>query len=142
MISFDVLINAPTEDAIFAAIIAKLKSLGLPADQWNNRGVAIGFIRGVANTGANVGQLITTGIKSRFVGRDENGDLLATGGALDLAANYDFDVERTDPTFAEGTLLVSNAGANVYAFQPGTFQYRKLRHRKSIRQHDAFRSES
>lgn len=124
MISFDVLINAPTEAAIFAAIIAKLKSLGLPADQWNDRGVAIGVIRGIANTGGNVGQLITTGIKSRFVGRDENGDLLATGGSLDLAANYDFDVERTDPTFAEGTLLVSNAGANVYTFQPGTFQYK------------------
>jgi hypothetical protein len=124
VISFDVLINAPTEDRIFSAIVAKLKSLGIPADQWNNRGVAISVIRGLANTGANLGTLITNGIKSRFVGRDENGDLLATGGALDLAANYDFNVEREGSSFAEVTLLVSNAGANVYAFQPGTFQYK------------------
>ena len=121
MISFDVLINPPTEDSIYAAIIAKIVSLGLPIDQLSDRSVAKGIIRGVASTGGTIAALISNGIKSRFVGRDENGDLLATGGWLEKAALYDFGVTKIDATYAEGSIAAANSGGNAYTLQPYTF---------------------
>lgn len=122
MISFDVLINPPTETTIFNAMVAKMVSVGIPANQWNQRGVAIGIIRALANTGGTLASIVSNGIKSRFVGRDANGNLLATGGWLTLAALFDFNVDRVLASSATTSLTLGNNGGNSYApLAAGTF---------------------
>ena len=120
MISLDVLINAPTEDTIFNLIIAKLVSLGIPADQWRDRNVGKAIVRGLASSGSVLATLVSDAIRGTFVGRDANGVLLATGPWLEWRAKYGFGVLKEPATYAEGALTFSNNGGNAYSLQPFT----------------------
>src|ERR1700689_2466089 len=112
MIPFSALITPLTSTQIRAQFVTSLKSLGIPADQWNQGGAASSVLTIMSSALASFQNLVVQAIASQFLD-------LATGSWLVLLAFYTFGVTVPPATFASGSLVLTNSGGGVYTYGIG-----------------------
>lgn len=104
---------APTtpEDCVDSMLVTA-GLLGLPVTAWQPGSAAR---TNLTIIGTTLSQFTSTAQLAAAGGFLE----YATGDWLTVLANQNFDVQRVDATFAEGTLRLTNGGTNVYVLAAG-----------------------
>jgi len=120
MLTITQLLTPLTSAQVRAKFVSMLNTLGIPADQWRQGGTLSTMLTIVSMTYANFTQIIVDAIGSQFLGT-------ATGDWLTLLAQYVYNVQRAQATFAAGSVTLTNAGGGVFNFNPGGITVQNLR---------------
>jgi hypothetical protein len=111
-ISLDSLTTPMTRAEVEKTIYDVFGAIGTDVTSWKPGAVARTLITAAAILISACMALIALIARSGFLE-------LSSGVWLTLVARYVYGVDRFEATFAAGEVTVNNAGANVYAFDPG-----------------------
>jgi hypothetical protein len=112
MIALSDLLKPIDQDTARAQLVARLVTLGIPADQWVVGGPLSTILTVIAWVYASFSTLMVAFVSAGFLG-------YASGGWLTLIAYYVYGVTRPAATFATGTETFTNTGGGLYSFAPG-----------------------
>lgn len=113
MISLTALLNPTTQPQLRASLVSKLKSYGVPADQWVSGGTYSTILTAISYVFAGLASLVTSALSSIFLST-------ATGAWLVALAYYVYGVVAQQATFGVGTVTLTNIGGGVYNFAAGS----------------------
>jgi Baseplate J-like protein len=115
-IQFSDLLTTQTSAQVRTTLVGALKTLGIPADQWNAGGALSVMLTVIATTYAMLTVLMAQAIGSGFLPT-------ASGQWLTLLAYYVYGVTRPGGTFANGQVTLTNTagGSFVYGAQQVVF---------------------
>jgi hypothetical protein len=91
-----------------------LQNLGLQPQNWAQGGIASSILTAGCNILASLSSQLANAIAQQW-------NPTATGGGLQLLAQYFYGVTPPQPTFAIGELTLSNEGGGVYSYAPYTY---------------------
>ena len=111
-IPFDAYLAPLTQEQVEQSIYNLLGSIGIPASSWQQGSVTRGIISITSRMISGSIEIISIVVKGTFLD-------YAEGIYLTALASYVYNVVRDDATFATGVVVVDNASANTYTFQPG-----------------------
>jgi baseplate J-like protein len=116
MASIDDLITPLTVDEVRESIYVVLATLGVNTTVWKPGAVVRTIIAALAVLVSALSALMAQIARSGFLE-------LAEGPWLELVAFYVYGVTKQKATFAAGPVLLSNAGAGVFTFDPGDLTF-------------------
>jgi hypothetical protein len=109
------ILTPQTSAQIRAQMVTTLQGLGVPANQWAATGVASTILTVAATVLSLFSNQISNFVAGFFLPT-------ATGGLLQLLAQYVYGVTVPQATFASGSYLLTNIGGGVYPYAAGAFQ--------------------
>lgn len=115
MIPLTQLLQPVTQTQARALFVTSLMTLGIPANQWRQGGVASTILTVIAATYASFSSIITSALQSMFLP-------YASGAWLVLLAYYVYGVTAIPATPASGLVTFTNTGGGSYGpYAPGAF---------------------
>lgn len=113
-LSIEDLFTAPDAPTVRASMVTNLVSLGVPSDKWVSGGVASTMLTVVSIVIALFAAALSTIIQGFFLPK-------ATGTGLKLLARYLYGITIPDPTFATGSVTLTNSGGATYTIPIGGY---------------------
>jgi hypothetical protein len=111
-LTIDQILTPLTPDQVRASLVNILIGLSVPADKWAKGGVASSILTATANVLSMLSGQLANGLTAYFLPK-------ATGGILQLVAQYVYGVIPPQATFASGPYNLVNAGGGVYTVAAG-----------------------
>jgi len=111
-LTLDELTQPLSREEVQASIYAVLAQLGVNTTSWKSGSVVRTMIVGASSVFAAYTELMALIARSGFLA-------LSSGDWLTLVAWYVYGIERHAPTFASGTLTLTNAGGGLYILEAG-----------------------
>ena len=106
-VSLSDLIKPLSADQVFETLQGVITTLGVPVRSWARGGVMRTMLRVFAQTAAGFTELMSSAIRSGFLD-------FAAGDWLTLLGRYVYGVERTEASFAQEYLTLTNTGGGNF----------------------------
>lgn len=101
-----------TATQIRSTMVVGLQTLGLQPQFWATGGIASSFLTVASNVLAGLSTQLSNAIAQQW-------NPTATGGGLELLSQYFYGLTPPQPTFATGSVQLTNTGGGVYTYGIG-----------------------